>query len=90
VCRPQGESRRHQVLRCNLHLFSPDAAEPIRRRIFRDSCVSTRGPGGLPRSEDQRSGGRERGGDHVMQYDARKEPVIRALYDRELRTAGLL
>ena len=29
-------------------------------------------------------------GEHVMDYNARKEPVIHAIYDRAFRAAGLL
>ena len=29
-------------------------------------------------------------GEHVMDYNARKQPVIRAIYDRAFRAAGLL
>ena len=81
---------RHEVPRCNLHVFSPDAAEPIRHRIFRDwlrehprtwrSAARRRPAQRRPRTRRE----------HVMDYNARKEPVTRALYDRAFRTAGLL
>jgi hypothetical protein len=29
-------------------------------------------------------------GEHMMDYNARKEPVIREIYDRAFRAAGLL
>ena len=77
--------------RCNLHVFSPDCPEPIRHILFRDW---------LREHPDDRIAYRNAklgaasaanaAGEHVMDYNARKQPVIRAIYDRAFRAAGLL
>lgn len=76
---------------CNLHVFGPDAAEPVRHRIFRDW---------LREHEDDRSwyaatkraAAREAAaaGEHVMDYNARKQAVVRQVYDRAFVALGLL
>jgi len=80
-----------EVPRANLHVFSPDAAEPIRMRLFRDWLRGH--PEDLALYRDAKLGAATEAnaaGEHVMQYNARKEPVIRAIYDRAFRAAGLL
>jgi GrpB-like predicted nucleotidyltransferase (UPF0157 family) len=77
--------------RANLHVFSPDCPEPIRHRIFRDWLREH--PDDLARYRDAKLGAATEAnaaGEHVMEYNARKEPVIRAIYDRAFRAAGLL
>jgi GrpB-like predicted nucleotidyltransferase (UPF0157 family) len=86
----------HRLLRtdepaCNLHVFGPDSPEPVRHRIFRDWLR------GNPAERDryaavkrQAASAANARGEHVMQYNARKEPVIREIYHRAFVAAGLL
>jgi GrpB-like predicted nucleotidyltransferase (UPF0157 family) len=77
--------------RCNVHVFSPDCPELIRHVLFRDWLRTH--PGDLALYRDAKLGAASAanaGGEHVMEYNARKEPVIRAIYDRAFREAGLL
>jgi GrpB-like predicted nucleotidyltransferase (UPF0157 family) len=81
----------HSDPRCNLHVFGPDAAEPVRHRIFRDWLRSH--PEDLALYRDAKlaaAAAANAAGEHVMQYNARKESVIREIYDRAFRAAGLL
>jgi GrpB-like predicted nucleotidyltransferase (UPF0157 family) len=81
----------HDEPRCNLHVFSPDAAEPVRHRIFRDWLRMH--PDDLALYRDSKlaaAAAANAAGEHVMEYNARKESVIREIYDRAFRAAGLL
>ena len=77
--------------RCNLHVFGPGSPEPVRHRIFRDWLR------GNPDERDryvaikrQAASAANAGGEHVMQYNARKQQVIREIYHRAFTAAGLL
>ena len=77
--------------RASLHVFSPGAPEPVRHRIFRDWLREH--PEDLALYRDVKlaaAAEANAAGEHVMEYNARKEPVIRAIYDRAFRAAGLL
>jgi GrpB-like predicted nucleotidyltransferase (UPF0157 family) len=86
----------HRALRtdapaCNLHVFGPDSPEPVRHRIFRDWLR------GNPAECDRYAAIKRQAavaanarGEHVMQYNARKEQVIREIYHRAFVAAGLL
>jgi GrpB-like predicted nucleotidyltransferase (UPF0157 family) len=86
----------HRVLRtdqplCNLHVFGFDSPEPLRHRIFRDWLR------GNPADRDRYAATKRQAaseanaaGEHVMQYNARKEQVIREIYRRAFVAAGLL
>ena len=77
--------------RSNVHVFSPDCPETIRLRLFRDWLREH--PEDLALYRDAKLGAATEAnaaGEHVMQYNARKQPVIRAIYDRAFRAAGLL
>lgn len=77
--------------RANLHVFSLDAPEPIRLRLFRDWLREHPEDLALYRDAKQCAVAEANAaGEHVMQYNARKQPVIRAIYDRAFRAAGLL
>jgi GrpB-like predicted nucleotidyltransferase (UPF0157 family) len=86
----------HRMLRldeplCNLHVFGPGAPEPFRHRLFRDWLLGN--PDDLARYREAKIAAAEAAnaaGEHVMQYNARKERVIREIYDRAFRAAGLL
>ena len=77
--------------RSNLHVCGFDSPEPIRHRIFRDWLR------GNPDERDRYAAAKRQaasaanaGGEHVMQYNARKQQVIREIYHRAFVAAGLL
>jgi GrpB-like predicted nucleotidyltransferase (UPF0157 family) len=77
--------------RCNLHVFSPDCPETVRHVLFRDWLREH--PDDLEAYRNAKLGAERAAnaaGEHVMDYNARKQPVIRAIYDRAFRAAGLL
>ena len=81
----------HEEPRCNLHVFSPDCPEPVRHRLFRDWLLA-HPEDVLAYGSLKRDAAREANlsGEHVMDYNRRKEPLVRAIYDRAFRAAGLL
>jgi GrpB-like predicted nucleotidyltransferase (UPF0157 family) len=77
--------------RCNLHVYGFDSPEPVRHRIFRDWLR------GNPEERERYAAAKRQaaaaantGGEHVMQYNARKQQVIREIYHRAFAAAGLL
>ena len=77
--------------RCNLHVFGFDSPEPVKHRIFRDWLRGN--PGERDRyaaAKRQAASGANAAGEHVMQYNARKQQVIREIYHRVFVAAGLL
>ena len=86
----------HRMLRaddpaCNMHVFGFDSPELIRHRIFRDWLR------GNPGDRDRYAGAKRAAaaaanaaGEHVMQYNARKQQVIRDIYQRAFAASGLL
>jgi GrpB-like predicted nucleotidyltransferase (UPF0157 family) len=86
----------HRVLRaedpaCNLHVFGFDSPEPVKHRIFRDWLR------GHPDDRDLYAGTKRRAadeatalGEHTMQYNLRKEQVVREIYHRAFVATGLL
>ncbi len=86
----------HRALRadeppCNLHVFGFDSPELIKHRIFRDWLR------GNPAERDRYAAAKRQAaaeanaaGEHVMQYNARKQQVIREIYHRAFVAAGLL
>jgi GrpB-like predicted nucleotidyltransferase (UPF0157 family) len=77
--------------RCNLHVFGFDSPELVRHRIFRDWLR------GNPAERDryaaikhQAASEANAAGEHVMQYNAGKQQVIREIYRRAFAAAGLL
>jgi len=87
---------RHRALaadepRCNLHVFGCESPEPARHRIFRDWLRGN--PGDRDRyaaAKLQAASEANAGGEHVMQYNARKQQVIRDIYQNAFAAAGLL
>jgi GrpB-like predicted nucleotidyltransferase (UPF0157 family) len=73
--------------RANLHVFGPDCPEAIRHRMFRDWLRTH--PEDRARYEDAKRAAIP-GGGNVMDYNGRKENVIREIYDRLFRAAGML
>jgi GrpB-like predicted nucleotidyltransferase (UPF0157 family) len=86
----------HRVLTCdqprsNLHVFGFDSPEPVRHRIFRDWLR------GNPADRDRYAAAKRQAaaaanasGEHVMQYNARKQQVVRDIYHRAFVAAGLI
>ena len=77
--------------RTNLHVFSPDCPEVIRHRLFRDWLREH--PDDLARYRDAKLAAATdstAAGEHMMDYNQRKQPVIREIYDRIFRANGLL
>jgi GrpB-like predicted nucleotidyltransferase (UPF0157 family) len=77
--------------RCNLHVFGFDSPELVKHRIFRDWLRGN--PGERDRyaaAKRQAAAEANAGGEHVMQYNARKQQVIREIYHRAFVAAGLL
>ncbi|HVU60100.1 MAG TPA: GrpB family protein [Mycobacteriales bacterium] len=73
--------------RANLHVFGPDCPEVVRHLMFRDWLRSH------PADREQYEQAKRAavpGGGNVMDYNARKQPVVREIYDRMFRAAGLL
>ncbi|MBO0788391.1 MAG: GrpB family protein [Actinobacteria bacterium] len=77
--------------RCNLHVFGYESPEPIRHRIFRDWLRAN------PADRDRYAAVKRQAaseanaiGEHVMQYNARKQQVIRDIYHKAFAAAGLL
>lgn len=73
--------------RAQLHVFGPDCPETIRHRMFRDW---------LRTNDDDRARYEQAkqaaipGGGHVMDYNTRKQEIIREIYGRLFRAAGML
>ena len=76
---------------CNLHVFGFDSPELIKHRIFRDWLRGN--PGDRDRyaaAKRQAASEANAAGEHIMQYNARKQQVIREIYRRAFVAAGLL
>jgi GrpB-like predicted nucleotidyltransferase (UPF0157 family) len=86
----------HRALRadnpaCNLHVFGFDSPEPVRHRIFRDWLRGNPGDRDRYAAVKRRAASEANArGEHVMEYNARKEQVIRDIYQRAFAAAGLL
>jgi GrpB-like predicted nucleotidyltransferase (UPF0157 family) len=86
----------HRCLRgedpaCNLHVFSPDCPEAERHRVFRDWLRAH--PEDCSRYAAAKASAAEAtlaAGGHTMDYNARKEAVLREIYDRAFRALGLI
>lgn len=73
--------------RVNLHVFGPYSSETIRHRMFRDWLRAHPDDRALYESAKRAA---MPGGGHVMDYNARKQAVIREIYHCLFRAAGLL
>ncbi len=86
----------HRVLRateprCHLHVFGYDSPEIVKHRLFRDWLR------GNPDDRDRYATAKldaadaaNQAGEHSMQYNARKERVVRDIYHRAFVAGGLL
>jgi len=76
--------------RCNLHVWSPDSPEAIRHRMLRDwlreHADDRRRYAAVKRESADATNA---AGGLVMDYNLRKEPVIREILDRVFRAHGL-
>jgi GrpB-like predicted nucleotidyltransferase (UPF0157 family) len=86
----------HRALTCpdprsNVHVFGPDSPETIRLRLFRDWLRAHPEDVALYRDAKLSAATKSNAAsEHVMDYNGRKEPVIRAIYHRAFHAAGLL
>jgi GrpB-like predicted nucleotidyltransferase (UPF0157 family) len=86
----------HRMLRadeppCNLHVFGFDSPELVKHRIFRDWLRGNPGDRHRYAAAKRRAASEANAaGEHVMQYNARKQQVIRGIYHRAFVAAGLL
>ncbi len=71
----------------NLHVFGPDCPETVRHRMFRDWLRKHAEDRELYASAKRAA---VPGGGHGMDYNTRKQDVIREIYDRLFRAEGLL
>jgi GrpB-like predicted nucleotidyltransferase (UPF0157 family) len=70
----------------HLHVFDPDCPETIRQRMFRDWLRSH------PADRDRYEQAKRRavlGGGNTMDYNRRKQDVLREICDRMFRAAGM-
>ena len=83
--------------RVHLHVFGPDCPEVVRHRMFRDWLLAH--PDDRERyaaakrlaAAEMAATGEDNGAlGFGMRYNERKEPVVREIYDRMFRAAGLL
>lgn len=80
----------HRLLRCaepraNVHVFGPEAPEPVRHRIFRDWLRT------YPDDRDRYAAAKRAaaaGGGHVMEYNARKQDVLREILVRAIDSSA--
>ena len=86
----------HRVLRaveprCHLHVFGFDSPEPVKHRIFRDWLRGNPADRELyAEAKRAAAAAANARGEHAMQYNARKEQVVREIYHRAFVAAGLL
>ncbi|MDJ0315816.1 GrpB family protein [Arthrobacter antibioticus] len=86
----------HRVLRysepaCHLHVFGYDSPEVIKHRIFRDWLRANIDDRVLYADTKREAAALSRAaGEHSMQYNARKEIVIKKIYRRAFIATGLL
>jgi GrpB-like predicted nucleotidyltransferase (UPF0157 family) len=77
--------------RCHLHAFGFDSPELVKHRIFRDWLRGNPGErDGYAAAKRRAASEANAAGEHVMQYNARKQQVIREIYHRAFAAAGLL
>ena len=86
----------HRVLRldepsCFVHVFGFDSPEPVRKRILRDWLRHDADDRELyAQVKRQAAATAHEAGEHMMDYNARKQDVVREIYERAFRAAGLL
>lgn len=78
---------RLEAPRVNLHVFGPQSPELVRHRLFRDWLRTHPADRTLYERAKQAA---ISGGGTVMAYNARKEPVIRTIYERIFAAEGMV
>lgn len=82
---------RYLDLACNLHVFGYDSPELIKHRIFRDWLRANPDDRELYAEAKREAASLARAaGEHSMQYNARKEAVIKEIYQRAFLAMGLV
>jgi GrpB-like predicted nucleotidyltransferase (UPF0157 family) len=77
--------------RCNLHVFGFDSPELVRHRIMRDWLRGNQDERDrYAAAKWQAASAANAAGEHVMQYNARKQKVVREIYHRAFVAAGLI
>ena len=77
--------------RVNLHVFSPDCPETIRHLMFRDWLRAHPDDAEVyVEAKTAAAAAATAGGEHVMDYNLRKEAVIRDIYARIFAAHGLV
>lgn len=77
--------------KCNLHVFGYGSPELVKHRLFRDWLRGDRADRELyAAAKRQAAAAATSAGEHAMQYNARKEQVVRQVYQRAFVAAGLL
>ncbi len=80
---------RHRTPRTNLHVFGAESAEAARMRLFRDWLRAHPDDRALyADAKRAASAAASDAGEHVMQYNARKQAVVRDIYSRIFADLG--
>lgn len=75
----------------NIHIFGPDSAELVKHVVFRNWLRANEADRELyARAKREAAAMSNRAAESVMQYNARKQAVIRQIYQRAFRAAGFL
>jgi GrpB-like predicted nucleotidyltransferase (UPF0157 family) len=86
----------HRVLRaleprCHLHVFGYESPEVVKHRLFRDWLRGNPDERALyATAKREAASAANEAGEHAMQYNARKERVVREIYHRAFLASGLL
>ncbi|KAL0933631.1 GrpB domain protein [Colletotrichum truncatum] len=81
----------HEPYFCNLHVFKPGTAELVRHQIMKEWLTSNEADRELYAKTKMEAAGISVGlGETVMQYNLRKENVIREILERAFRAKGYL
>ncbi|KAL2819417.1 grpb/dephospho-CoA kinase [Aspergillus granulosus] len=88
----------HRFFHCdepyaNIHVFGPDCPEVVRHRLFRDWLSDPKNKGDKDlyvEMKRQAAKASQEAGETVMEYNDRKEPVIREILGRIFDAHGLL
>lgn len=76
---------------CHLHVFPPEHAAPWRDRVFRDHLRRSPDDRDLyARAKREASAASTAAGEDGMQYNRRKQDVVRAIHHRAFLAAGLI
>ena len=82
---------RHPAPLANLHVFGPESPEPVKHRLLRDWLRGNPAERELyAAAKREAAAASAAAGEHAMQYNARKEAVVRQIYGRAFAAAGLL